>query len=112
MDNMHRQPPSLHHSAVVDRAVDSEPVIYLRLTNSIHSSEDDIKLHNNNNRHHLTYKMPGLVEPDMSLPEEGGFLPAYSNATYTTSHQVRSRVNVSGSGVQRQGTFYYSLPFV
>ncbi|XP_021933511.1 protein daughterless isoform X5 [Zootermopsis nevadensis] len=90
MDNMHRQPPSLHHSAVVDRAVDSEPVIYLRLTNSIHSSEDDIKLHNNNNRHHLTYKMPGLVEPDMSLPEEGGFLPAYSNATYTTSHQYGS----------------------
>jgi hypothetical protein len=90
---MHRQPPSLHQSAVVDRSVGSEPVIYVRLTDSIDSSEDDIKLNNNNDRQHLTsYKMPGLVEHAMSLAEEEGFLPAYSNATYTTSHQVRSGV--------------------
>jgi hypothetical protein len=29
----------------------------------------------------------------MSLAEEEGFLPAYSNAPYTTSHQVSSGID-------------------
>jgi hypothetical protein len=92
---MHRHPPSLLQSAVVDRAVDSEPVVYVRLSDSIDSAQGDIKLNNNNDQQQLpSYKMPGLVEAAMSLAEEEGFLPGYSNASFPTSHQVRSGITL------------------
>ena len=87
---MHRQPPSLQHSTVVDRAIESEPLVYVRLNDGIDSAQD-IKLNNNNDQHTLTsYKMPGLLDAAVSLADEDGFLPAYSTVPYTTSHQVRS----------------------
>lgn len=89
---MHRHPPSLHQSTVVDRAVDSEPMIYVRLSDNIDNSESDIKLNNNDQPHLTSYKLPGLVEAGMSLAEEEGFLPAYSNVPFTTSHQVSSGI--------------------
>jgi hypothetical protein len=68
-------------------------VIYVRLSDSIDNSQNHIKL--NNNDHHqqqlTSYKLPGLVEAAMSLAEEEGFLPAYSNAPFTASHQVSFR---------------------
>jgi hypothetical protein len=85
---MHRQLPSLHQSTVVDRTVDSEPVMYVRLSDALGSSEGDMKLNNNNQQPLAAYKLPGLVEAAMSLAQEEGFLPAFSNAPYTTSHQV------------------------
>jgi len=88
---MHRHPPSLHQSTVVDRAVDSEPVIYVRLSDGIDNSQNDIKLNNNDQQQLTSYKLPGLVEAAMSLAEEEGFLPAYSNAPFTASHQVSFR---------------------
>jgi hypothetical protein len=86
---MHRQPPSLHQSTVVDRTVDSESVIYVRLNDNIDSSQGDIKLNNNNQQQLTSYKLQGLVEAAMSLAQEEGFLPAFSNAPYTTNQQVR-----------------------
>lgn len=88
---MHRHPPSLHQSTVVDRAVDSEPVIYVRLSDGIDNSQSDLKLNNNDQQQLTSYKLPGLVEAAMSLAEEEGFLPAYSNAHFTASHQVSFR---------------------
>lgn len=69
--------------------IDSEPVIYVRLNDNIDSSQGDIKLNNNNQQQLTSYKLPGLVEAAMSLAQEEGFLPAFSNTPYTTSHQVR-----------------------
>jgi hypothetical protein len=103
MHNMNRQAPSLLQSTVVDRAIDSEPVVYVRLSDGIDSPEEVIKLNNNDHQRLTSFKMPGLVDPALSLAEEG-FLPAYTNAIYTTSHQVRSWVSlVRPYGVKVQG---------
>ena len=63
----------------------------MRLSDSIDNSQSDIKLNNNDQQHLTSYKLPGLVEAAMSLAEEEGFLPAYSNAPFTASHQVSFR---------------------
>ncbi|KAJ9598644.1 hypothetical protein L9F63_010659 [Diploptera punctata] len=84
---MHRQPPSLH-STVMDRAIESEPMVYVRLNESIDGSQGAIKLNNNNDQQTLTsYKMPGLLDAAVSLADEDGFLPAYSTVPYTTTSQ-------------------------
>jgi hypothetical protein len=102
MHNMNRQAPSLLQSTVVDRAIHSEPVVYIRLSDGIDSSEE-IRLNNNDHQRLTSFKMPGLVDPALSLAEEG-FLPAYTNAIYTTNHQVRSWVSlVRPYGVKGQG---------
>jgi hypothetical protein len=87
---------------VVDRTAEPEPVMYVRLNDALDlgGSEGNIKLNNNKQQQQqqqqqqqllAPYKLPGLVEAAMSLAQEEGFLPAFSNTPYTTSHQVRFR---------------------